>query len=293
MWRGVVGGAATAAVALLWSCTDLGGLLAGGTPDVPDGDTVGEPDTGSNGDAGEPGDAADAGNPGDGAPYCAALDGSVAFCDDFDGPPRTDFGLIANDGGNARPDDASATSSPNSLLMSMTASAAACRYAYRAYPLALAYKAAVRHDFDIRLGHLDDASDGGGFPADLASGGIRISAADLSGECAYAFKIGTPGHKTQLVVTSIVPPVNTYFDLSRPIPPGQWTHVSLLVEGAPTDTPTLTVLIDGVVVLDKLPSPVATCKYGRVSRVAPGIYCIGNVGGDVESRVDNMAVWTQ
>lgn len=220
--------------------------------------------------------------------FCSSQSPAPSFCEDFDTTP---FSLVwrprVDDGGTLTLDEVSAASPPRSLRTTMTPppADAGCRSTYDDHKLAIKYAVSVRIDYDLRIGD----GDGGGYPSGyIALNRLTLSAGDDNGACYYYF-LARPG-EAELVISPAGGGPSETTPVTGAFVDGRWTHVAIEIGSEDAGAAGVTVWLDGVQVLAKT-TTTASCLYGQVAAVTPGLFCISSsTSGEVETRVDNLVV---
>ena len=273
---------AAAAIASASACslfTDLSGLT--GQPPRSGDDGAVAAEAAVSPDASSDAPAADA------ARFCERMDPdrSALVCDDFD-DGTLNGELDVAEGSSVRLDDGAAVSPPNALVANARpVSGGPCVYA-TADRLMSHDATGVRLDYDLFFGR----PGGGGLPSGdddtvAVAGEVELASKTGSGRCFYYLRLARTS--TSLISEPAGSGALETRVLAATVQPGRWTHVTLLVEG-PSTAPRVTVLLDGVVVLDKGSTPGA-CETGKVLSQGNGLLCVGaEVGSDIEVRIDNV-----
>jgi hypothetical protein len=253
-----------------------GGVADGTTSDSNVMDGSEDPPEGLDGPGAEhfdgPPDVMDAGSDAHG---CGAYP-SALFCDDFDGPLQpwspllSAFGTVTMVDGGAR-------SPPSSLLAQVSApDGSTCNYALLQRSLAIA-TARVRVEQDLLLST----------ELPIAAGAFtRVSGPDGGGACVYFLEFDLQKKVLTLAAENHAGGPNKTAQVLLSLPQGEWTHVSLAVDGR-TAPITLSVAIDGNLIIDGVEAPFE-CQSGLVQQLGVGLACTGD--GDHSLRVDNLAL---
>lgn len=261
-----------------------------GDPAPPRDDSGASAETDARADVSAP--DADAGGDGGAPRYCASLDPAPAFCEDFDTLPLSEaWRPRATDGGILQMDETIASSPPRSLRVTMFPPEAGetCRSAVYDRKLKLSFASRARVEFDAHLG--DGA--GAGYPyAGIAMHRAIVGAEDGAGACNYFFL--THPADAQLAIQPPEPAPAVTFELSKDIADATWTRLAIEIERSDDagGGATVSAWLDGARVLDPVAVP-ESCRVERVLSVTPGLFCVSSsVPAPVDTRVDNVVVWT-
>jgi hypothetical protein len=216
--------------------------------------------------------------------FCASLDPTPAFCDDFD-DSGIDWGTLAHDGGQLRLDDL-AVSPPNALYAALPGYTLdeGCAYASQRQILGATAASRIRFEHDLRPGPVNASS----YPS-FVPDHIMVSDEDGGRACGYylfasrsgpSLKVETPeGYTIQTLA------------LSGIFLPDRWTRAVIEIEKG-EGSPSVAVTLDGASALVRTSlagDAGAACGFGKVVSISLGIICYRGTA-DVEVRFDNVLV---
>jgi hypothetical protein len=216
--------------------------------------------------------------------FCASLDPTPAFCDDFD-ESGIAWSTKIDDGGRLRLDDL-AVSPPNALYAALPGYTldAGCAYASQRQVVGATAASRIRFEHDLRPGPVD----GSHYPS-FVPDHIMVSDADGERACGYhlsasrsfpSLRVETPeGDTLQTLV------------LTRSFLPDRWTRAVIQIEKEEGST-SVAVTLDGDHALARtslVGDAGAACGFGKVVSISIGILCYQG-SADVEARFDNVLV---
>jgi hypothetical protein len=216
--------------------------------------------------------------------FCASLDPSPAFCDDFD-DSGSFWGTVIHDGGQLRLDDL-AVSPPNALHAALPGYTldGGCAYASQRKLLGATAASRIRFEHDLRPGPVNGST----YPS-FVPDHIMVSDADGGRACGYylfasrsgpSLKVETPeGYTIQTLA------------LSGGFVADRWTRAVIEIEKGEGRS-SVAVTLDGVSALARTSlagDAGAACGFGKIVSITLGIICYRG-SADVEARFDNVVV---
>jgi hypothetical protein len=225
--------------------------------------------------------------------FCASLQPTPAFCEDYDrGPLGPEWVPRIVGVGTIGTDTEEAQSRPASRRFTIGARApgAACSYVVESFAAPARYTRLLRVQSDIFIGRANSMS---GVP-DISSvvNSMTLSDPDGTGDC--SMYVGSfNGEATLYIQPENATVTPKTYSLSTPIPQRRWTRTAIEISGADGPMPSVTVSVDGVMALNAAPIPPGLgCKQGRILAIYTGFLCYsGTVPSEL--RVDNVALWAQ